>query len=259
MIECLSLLPLLLLSSAEAAALFPTTPAVPVTVRYNISYGDAGCTAACPSCQCLDIYEPSVTATSAVLFLHGGLWYSGSRAEIAEVCHSLVAGHGIACVTADYTYSQDLGGCCDRASCEETYSQQAMQAVAAVAATSSLLEGVAPSQVYIGGHSAGGHLALLLATAWHSYAPGVVPPAGYIGVEGVSDAPPYCLTPIQTHVRGRSSMHRCGMPTTRAAGRSSFAARHAKPSVSASRVPRCQPRGWRALRCTWPSCLGRCQ
>ena len=89
----------------------------PPTVHRNVSYAPpAGCTT-CPSCTCLDVYAPSsAIAAPFVLFVHGGVWVSGSRDEVSEVCHAVIerSNGTVGCATADYRYSQDLGGNCSR-------------------------------------------------------------------------------------------------------------------------------------------------
>jgi acetyl esterase/lipase len=163
----------------------------------NISYAGPGGCASCPSCNCLDYYpapEPiwGPGTGPAVLLLHGGLWYSGSRGELDAVCQALVDGHNVSCATADYSYSQSLGGCCTNATaCKETYSEQARQVVAAMAQLSET-SGIPLDQIFLGGHSAGGHLALLLALRWQEFAGpmgyGDSSPAGFIGIEGIYNA-----------------------------------------------------------------------
>jgi len=139
--------------------------------------------------QHLDEKQRTVLPNSAaslpvVLILHGGLWYSGSRNETAEVCQNLATLHSIHCATADYPYSQNLGGCCNAtADCPAAFVEQARAAVSAVAA---LRTAGLSGPVYLGGHSAGGHLAALLAMEWAQYAPKQSPPpAGFFGVEGI--------------------------------------------------------------------------
>jgi len=156
----------------------------PYSVQYNVSYGDGDCSE-CPSCSCYDLYTPArASAKRLVVFAHGGLWYSGSRAEINEVCTVLASSHGVACATIDYTYSKDLGGCCSELTCNETYSRQASALASAVAhASTSTSHGF--DEVMLGGHSAGGHLSLLLSLRWSDYAPGVKVPDGFFGCEGI--------------------------------------------------------------------------
>lgn len=181
----LSLLPLLLLMQAAGPAAVNSAP----VLTANISYGGPGGCQTCPSCQCLDVLQPAPTNAASpapqapvVLLLHGGLWYSGSRAEVAEVCHSLVTSHGITCAMADYRYSQDLGGCCNATDCPPTYRDQATEVVAAIAR---LRELGFTGPLYLGGHSAGGHLAVLLALEWGRFAAAQAAPEGYFGVEGI--------------------------------------------------------------------------
>ena len=74
----------------------------------NISYAGPGGCASCPSCSCLDYYpapEPiwGPGTGPAVLLLHGGLWYSGSRGELDAVCQALVDGHNVSCACLLYT------------------------------------------------------------------------------------------------------------------------------------------------------------
>ena len=161
-----------------------------IIVAHNISYGPSGC-GSCPSCECMDVYStPFRSSDKAVLFLHGGLWYSGSRSEITEVCTAIASRHGLPCAAADYHYSQDLGGCCTETShnCTETYDLQAREIVYAVV-TAAAKMGVKTSSIYLGGHSAGGHLSALLAFTWQQHAPlGLLPPAGFFGVEGIYNA-----------------------------------------------------------------------
>ena len=112
---------------------------------------------------------------------------------VRQVCTAIASQHGVPCASADYLYSQDLGGCCNASSpgggggggggCAETYSKQAGQAAAAVAAVSAAVK-VPTGRIFLGGHSAGGHLSLLLAMRWGLYAGGIAePPAGYFGIE----------------------------------------------------------------------------
>jgi len=99
------------------------------------------------------------------------------------VCQSLVDTHGVTCAMADYHYSQDLGGCCNGTDCPAAYAAQAREVVAAVARLRDLGHA---GPLYLGGHSAGGHLAVLLSLLWHQYAaPGQASPAGFFGAEGI--------------------------------------------------------------------------
>ena len=78
-------------------------------VLRNVSYGATRDCSTCPSCECMDLYVPPYHPISRlVVFAHGGLWCSGSRIEIDEVCTALATEQAVACATVDYPYSQDL-------------------------------------------------------------------------------------------------------------------------------------------------------
>ncbi len=155
-------------------------------VLRNVSYGATSSCTHCPSCECMDVYVPRATPSRVVVFAHGGLWYSGSRREISEVCTSVAAEYGVACATVDYPYSQDLGGCCTDTSCDETVTRQASSLAAAVSYAAALQPA---DELLLGGHSAGGHLSLLLALRWAQLAPTQsAPPDAFVGVEGIYNA-----------------------------------------------------------------------
>lgn len=161
----------------------------------------------------MDLYVPPYHPISRlVVFAHGGLWCSGSRIEIDEVCTALATEQAVACATVDYPYSQDLGGCCieDDPRCNETVTKQAGSLARAFAHTTALL----PAQAHLlGGHSAGGHLALLLSMRWAELAPAQsAPPDGFVGVEGIYNASLWDAYD-EAHFKGR---FRC--PTRQAFG-----------------------------------------
>lgn len=182
-------------------------------VLRNVSYGATRDCSTCPSCECMDLYVPPYHPISRlVVFAHGGLWCSGSRIEIDEVCTALATEQAVACATVDYPYSQDLGGCCieDDPRCNETVTRQAGSLARAFARATALL----PAQAHLlGGHSAGGHLALLLSMRWAELAPAQsAPPDGFVGVEGIYNASLWDAYD-EAHFKGR---FRC--PTRQAFG-----------------------------------------
>ena len=164
---------------------------------------------------------PPTMPVAVATFMHGGLWWSGSRAAGHDVCWYLAANHGIPCASVDYQYSDALGGCCGGAECPSTYGVQGKQAAAAAVAveayarshyssggggggggspdgsngkgnaTTSDMDSYNRLPVLVSGHSAGGHLAVLLALKWADLAPPgakTTPPHAFIGIQGIYDA-----------------------------------------------------------------------
>ena len=132
----------------------------------------------------MDIFFPDLPHAPFVLFVHGGLWYSGSRVEINEVCKNVLSlsNNTVGCATIDYHYSQDLGGGCASTSLP-TYQKQAEEVSSAFKYLASRSE-VDPSNILLGGHSAGGHLAAWLSFNWNSKHQDNSPVA-FAGVEGI--------------------------------------------------------------------------
>ena len=151
--------------------------------------------------QILDLYRPDTApsaALPAVVLAHGGLWQSGGRDELSALCGNIVSrsGEAFACASIDYRLSQELGGTCDSTG-KATYLDQVGDLARAFAFLQSNAEeyGIDPQRLFVGGHSAGAHLAQLfnLRTAEFEQpcAPleACVAPLGAIGIEGIYDIP----------------------------------------------------------------------
>jgi len=160
--------------------------------------------------QQLDLYTPSPSPASpapTVVLAHGGLWQAGDRRMLADLCTSIVAqsGHRYACASLDYRLSPDLGGTCSPPG-SPTYRSQVDDMAAAYAwlQHNAAAHGLDPNRMYVGGHSAGGHLGHLLNLRWSAFsagpcgAAGCAPPAGAIGFEGIYDVYAW-----DAHDRGR--------------------------------------------------------
>jgi acetyl esterase/lipase len=141
----------------------------------------------------MDIYLPEksgggsghdISQSPFVLFFHGGLWYSGARGDIDEVCENVIkySNNTVGCATADYRYSQDLGGGCNSTSLP-TYQKQADEVISAFEYLAARPE-VDLSRIILAGHSAGGHLAAWLSLNWDD-ARRCTHPAAFAGVEGI--------------------------------------------------------------------------
>jgi acetyl esterase/lipase len=141
----------------------------PVARHFDLAYrADA---AADPLRHCLDLYQPAEPiGRGTLLFLHGGAWLGGDRTEVSHVGAAVAAG-GFACALAGY-----------RLAPAHRFPAQAEDAAAA--ARWLLAEGHGP--LVLGGHSAGAHLAALLALdpQWLGESP---PLAGVAGLCGVYD------------------------------------------------------------------------
>jgi acetyl esterase/lipase len=135
----------------------------------------------------MDIFLPTTKIEGGnpfVLFFHGGLWYSGAREEINEVCESVLkhSNNTVGCATADYRYSQDLGGGCNSTTLP-TYQKQAAEVISAFEFLAARPE-VDLARIMLAGHSAGGHLAAWLSLNWDG-ARRCTHPAAFAGVEGI--------------------------------------------------------------------------
>jgi hypothetical protein len=156
----------------------------------TLAYGD-------DPAQVLDLYLPVPAAADPVptlVLAHGGLWQSGSRLDLANLCESIVLGSGgtQACASIDYRLSQDLGGNCMAG--PDAYRGQLGDFAAAFVLLQNDAEvhGLDAARMFVGGHSAGGHLAHTLNLRWAEFE-GICtrdecPPAiGAIGIEGIYD------------------------------------------------------------------------
>lgn len=126
-------------------------PQVPVTLWPGIEYGRAG-DIALP----LDLVTPRATTGSgpAVIWLHGGGWYAGSRADGITYWCSLLAAQGFVVASVDYRLSGDA-----------PFPAQIHDVKAAIRwmRDNARTYHVDPDRIGIMGHSAGGHLAALAA------------------------------------------------------------------------------------------------
>lgn len=120
----------------------------------NLTYLEADSKQALPEKQ-LNVFAPRGAKDLPVLiFIHGGSWKSGNK-EIYDFLGSRLARKSVVTVVIDYPLAPG-------------YQIQSMElaAVQAVIWTKNHISnyGGNPNQIFISGHSAGGHLAALLAT-----------------------------------------------------------------------------------------------
>ena len=127
----------------------------------------------------LDIYRPDPmpgTAAPGVVFFYGGSWQQGKREQYRFVGRRLAA-NGVLAIVADYRTWPQAGF--------PAFMDDAAQAVA-WARDNAASRGGDPSRVFVAGHSAGAHIAALLATDGRYLDHHGIAPAGLAGVVGLS-------------------------------------------------------------------------
>lgn len=178
--------------ATETDSASDTGPTPFEVVTTTLEYGEDGF-------QTLDLFSPEPRPPGAgalVLLAHGGLWQAGSKGELATACTAIVSlsDGAIRCASMDYRLSDVLGGLCEGDG-PDSYREQLRDMATAFALLREQAEalGVDPERMYVGGHSAGGHLAQTLNLRWSSFDPGCAgpgdcpPAAGAIGFEGIYD------------------------------------------------------------------------
>ncbi|KAJ1979092.1 hypothetical protein H4R35_001648 [Dimargaris xerosporica] len=108
----------------------------------------------------LDLYLPSATGQTAqpplLVLVHGGMWYSGDKRELAWLGHHIAADHGLAVALVNYRLSDAN---------TNLFPVPALDVSCALAflVTYAAQLGYDGSRVYLGGHSAGAQMVALIA------------------------------------------------------------------------------------------------
>ena len=135
--------------------------------------------------QCLDIFPaPGPGLKPAFVFIHGGYWRMLSKNESVYMAPAFT-GLGIALVAPDYALAP-------AAQLEEIVRQ--VRAALAWLHRHGAEHGIDPARLYVGGHSAGGHLtAALVASGWREafglpddVIKGAMPVSGVFDLEPIS-------------------------------------------------------------------------
>ena len=155
--------------------------------RLDEAYGDS-------PLQTMDIFLPENPSGAVHMFIHGGYWRALDKSQFSYPCAPLVAAGA---VTASMTY--DL---CPAVSVEEII-RQTRAATAWLYRNAAALGGD-PARLHISGHSAGGHMAvMMLATDWPAFAPDL--PADLVksvtAISGVYDLDPIPHLPTNEDIR----------------------------------------------------------
>src|SRR5262249_23860657 len=137
--------------------------------------------------QKLDVYRPTHISSPApvIVFFYGGGWESGSKHDYRFVARSLVS-HGFITVLPDYRLYPDV-----------TFPAFVQDGASAIKWTYENIArfGGDPTRIYLMGHSAGAHTAVLLALDGHYLAEAGTPNSAIKAVAAL--AGPYCFQPLR--------------------------------------------------------------
>lgn len=150
--------------------------------RLNIAYGSE------PK-ETLDVFPPSNgrAGAPALIYIHGGYWQMSDKDDTTYIAPAFLDA-GIAFITLNYTLAPDGN--------MDVMVEECRRAVAWVHHNAAEI-GVDPEQLYLAGHSAGGHLtAMMLATDWSAVDPALpaMPFKGACALSGLYDLEPLRLT-----------------------------------------------------------------
>lgn len=133
--------------------------------------------------QRLDVYSPKTGQHPVVIFFYGGSWSTGEKSNYAFVGAALAA-HGYVAVIPDYRLYPQVRF--------PLFVVDAAQATAWVRRHARDFGGD-PNRIVLMGHSAGAHIAALLALDDEYLVQANVPPSSIVGLIGLSG--PYALVP----------------------------------------------------------------
>lgn len=142
----------------------------------------------------IDIFPAAQAGAPLFCFIHGGYWRSRDKSEFSFVARPLVeAGVSVALPTYDLAPAVSI----------EKIVQQMLAALAWLYRNAAS-HGADPRRIYVGGHSAGAHLAaMMIAAQWKVYA-GDLPAdlvKGALAVSGVYDLAPLLRVSFNSDLR----------------------------------------------------------
>lgn len=140
----------------------------------------------------LDVFPADDPDAPVLLFIHGGYWHSLSSKEFSFVADGPMSS-GVTVVTLNYAL-------CPAVTIDEIVRQSR---AAVVWLTRNAEEfGGDPSQIYVAGHSAGGHLtAMVLETDWDRYEISGESIIGGCAISGLFDLQPFPYTYLQPQLQ----------------------------------------------------------
>ena len=145
--------------------------------------------------EVLDIYLTRRVAAPVFVFIHGGAWRSGRSKEFVAPAEMFLAA-GAHYIVPDFAWAQDVDGSL------MVLADQVRRAIAWIYENVAHFGGD-PSQLYIGGHSSGGHLAAVaLTTDWlNDFGLPADIIKGGMCISGMYDLTPVRLSARNTYVK----------------------------------------------------------
>jgi arylformamidase len=137
--------------------------------------------------EMIDIFPATTSGAPLYVFIHGGYWYSLDKSDYSYIAEGMRP-HGITTAVNNF-------GLAPAHDMDEIVRQN--RAAIAWLWQHADEHGADPDRIYVAGHSAGGHLAaLLLATDWPAFAPGLPPGIvkGACAIGGIFDLEPIRLS-----------------------------------------------------------------
>lgn len=204
----------------------------------DLPYGDA------PR-ERIDFFPAAQAGAPIYCFIHGGYWRSREKSEFSFVARPLVeAGISVALPTYDLAPSVTI----------EKIVQQMLAALAWLY-RNARKHGADPRRIYVGGHSAGAHLAaMMIAAQWEVYARDLPPDLvkGALAVSGVYDLAPLLEVSFNSDLRLDAAAARKLSPVT-------YRPLRATPLVTAVGANESDEfkRQNLAIRTAWPHCWRR--
>jgi len=142
----------------------------------------------------LDIFPASLSGGPIYVFIHGGYWYSLDKSHYSYVAEGMLP-HGVTTVVNNFQLAPDAR--------MDAIVEQNRRALAWLWRNAASFGGDR-DKIYVCGHSAGGHLGLmLLANDWTSYEPGLPQDLvkGVCSIGGIFDLEPIRLSYLNKTLR----------------------------------------------------------
>ena len=157
--------------------------------------------------ETLDVFPSTGPSRALVSFIHGGYWRSRDKRDLSYVVEALCEA-GLTCVLPNYAL-------CPHASVEKIV-RQMLKAHAWIYRNAPDY-GAAPSRLVVCGHSAGGHLAAMMAACdWPQYERGLPDDLvqAAVAISGIYDLMPLRRTSMNADLRLDENAARVASPVT---------------------------------------------